>query len=216
MVRRKLPVGTRARRLQRRILRSDHSVRGAYWILDQFAARPLLSLLRIVPLIIRVGPKARRDCGVSIRRQLLDLLNLVLFHGAKPWIYYMLELYRAGAMRDAGAVIMRNEMKHGIFKALNHIDPKAGDNGRGLGDKRAVAQWCAEAGIPHPQPILLAEDGEIIWRGGSLSDLDRDLFVKCRRGRGANGVAAYRRTAVFEYLDDDHRPTSLARIMADL
>jgi len=211
-----LPVGTRARRLQRRILLADHSLEGFYWLVDQFAIRPVLSLLRIVPLIIRVGPKARRDCGVSIRRQIVDMATMVLVHGAKPWIYYMTERYRPGAMRDAGAVVMRNEIKHGLFKALNRIDPEARDRARSLGDKLEVADWCAEAGIPHPQPMLVVENGEVVWRGTSLDDLDRDLFVKRRKGRGAYGATVYRRTSVFQYVDDDNRPINLAQIMAEL
>jgi hypothetical protein len=211
-----LAVGTRARRLQRRVLLADHSLEGLYWLVDQFALRPLTSLLRIIPIVIRIGPKARRDCGVSIRRQILDLLRLVLVHGGKPWVYYMTELYRGDAMRDAGALVMRNEIKHGLMKALNRIDPEARDNGRSLGDKLAFARWCAEAGIPHPQPMIVFRRGDAVWQDGSLSDLDRDLFVKRRRSKGAKGVASYRRTGVFRYLDDDRRPTNLARITVEL
>jgi Sugar-transfer associated ATP-grasp len=211
-----LPLGTRARRLQRKVLLADHSIEGLYRLVDQFAIRPLLSVLRIVPLLIRVGPAARRDCSVSIRRQIVELLRLILVHGAKPGVYYMTELYRSGAMRDAGALVMRNETKHGLFKALNRIDPEARDRGRTLGDKLGVAQWCAEAGIPHPQPMLAFERGEAVWLGRSLDDLDRDLFVKRRRGKGANGAATYRRTAPFEYLDEDNRPTNLAQIIIEL
>ena len=211
-----LPVGTRGRRLLRRILLADRSIGGFYRMADQFAIRPLLSLLRIIPLLIRVGPKARRDCGVSIRRQFLDLVNMVLIHGGKPGVYYMMELYRGDAMRDAGAIIMRNEIKNGLMKALNRIDPEARDRARSLGDKREVAKWCAEAGIPHPQPIVIFRRGEALWLGSSLTDLDRDLFVKRRRSRGAKGVSSYRRTGVFKYVDDDRRPTNLAQIIVAL
>jgi len=210
------PVGTKARRLQRRILLRDHSIKGAYRIFDQFLARPLMSVLRIVPLIMRVGGKARHDCGVPIRRQILDMLRLVLVHGAQPRVYYLTERYREGAMRDAGALVMRNETKHGLFKALNRIDTQARDRALSLSDKLEVARWCAEAGIPHPQPILIIERGEVAWRGGPLNDLDRDLFVKRRRSRGARGVAAYRHTHVFQYLDDSSRSITLAHILIDL
>jgi hypothetical protein len=211
-----IPLGTRARQLHRRILLADHSIEGLFRLADQFVFRPLLSLLRIVPMIIRLGPRARRECGVPIRRQIRDLLRLVLAHGGKPLVYYELELYRGEAMRDAGAVIMRNEIKHGLMKALNRIDPAARDNGRALGDKLEFARWCAEAGIPHPQPMIVFRRGDAVWQDGALSDLDRDLFVKRRRSRGANGIASYRRTGVFRYVGDDKRPTNLARIIAEL
>lgn len=213
----RVPLGTRARRLQRRVLLTDHSLEGLYWIVDQYVGRPLVSLLRIVPLIIRMGPRTRREHGISIRRQLFDLVQMVLIHGAKPWIYYLMECYRSGGMRDAGAIVMRNEIKHGLFKALNRIDPEARNRARQLGDKLKVADWCAEAGIPHPQPWLVVEHGEVAWRGGSTkNDLDRDLFVKRREGRGAFGTTVYRRRSAFQYVDIDNRSITLEQILAEM
>ena len=211
-----LPLGTRARRLQRRILLRDRSLKGAYWILDQFLARPLMSALRIAPLVMRLGAKVRREYGVPIRRQILDMLRLVLVHGAKPRTYYMTERYREGAMRDAGDLVMRNETKRGLFKALNRLNAQSGDRTRSLGDKLAFARWCAETGIPHPQPILVVERGAVTWHGESLNDLDRDLFVKRRRSRGTRGVATYRRTAVFHYMNDKGRSITLAEFFNEL
>jgi hypothetical protein len=211
-----LPVGARARRLHRRILLRDHSIEGLYWLFDQFLGRPLVNLCRIVPTIRLVGVQARRDCGVSIQRQVWDQARLVLFHGAKPWMYYVLELYRDGAMADAGAFLMRNEVKHGLFKALNRIDPEAKDRAKALGDKLEVSRWCAENDIPHPHPILLVERGRISWPGGSRADLDRDLFVKRRRGRGAYNSACYWRTGPFEYRDEENRHLTLDQITGEL
>jgi len=207
-----LPVGDKARRLQRRILLRDRSLEGLYWLFDQYLGRPLVNLCRIVPMIRLVGAQARREVGVSIRRQVWDQVRVVLFHGAKPWIYYVLELYRDGAMAEAGAYVMRNEVKHGLFKALNRIDPEARDRARKLGDKLEVSRWCLENQIAHPRPIMLVEDGEISWPGGSRADLDRDLFVKLRRGRGAHSSASYWRTGPFQYRDDENRQSTLQQI----
>lgn len=213
----RLQVGTRARRLQRRILLRDRSIEGLYWLFDQFLGRPLVNLCRIVPMIRLVGAQARRECGVSIPRQVWDQVRLILFHGAKPWIYYVLELYRDGAMADAGAYVMRNEVKHGLFKALNRIDPEAKDRAKALGDKLEVSRWCAENDIPHPHPIMLVEGGQISWPGGgSRADLDRDLFVKRRRGRGGHNSASYWRTGPFEYRDDENRRVTLDEIIEEL
>ena len=171
-----------------------------------------MSVLRIVPLVIRLGSKVRRDYGTPIRRQTLDMLRLVLVHGAKPRTYYMTERYREGAMRDAGALVMRNETKHGLFKALNRIAAQTGERTRSLGDKLEFARWCEEGGIPHPQSILVVERGAIAWHGDSLNDLDQDLFVKRRRSRGTRGVATYRRTGIFRYLNDKRQPITLAQL----
>ncbi len=81
-----------------------------------------------------VGAKARRELRRLDPAAGLDQVRLILFHGGKPWVYYMLELYRDGAMADAGALVMRNEIKHGLFKALNRIDPEA--QGRGQAARR--------------------------------------------------------------------------------
>jgi hypothetical protein len=213
---RPLAVGAKARRLQRRLLFRDRSLEGLYWLFDQYVGRPLVNLCRIPSLIRLVGAQVEREFGVSIPRQIWDQVRLILFHGAKAWMYYVLEFYRDGAMANVGAVVMRNEIKHGLFKGLNRIDPAAKDRARKLGDKLEVSRWCTENDIPHPRPIMLAEDGEISWPGGSRADLDRDLFVKRRRGMGAYGSASYWRTGPFEYRDEENRRWTLDQIVAEL
>jgi len=211
-----IPLGTKARRLHRRIVLADHSVKGLCRLVDQFAIRPVLSILRIIPLIIRLGPKARRECGVPIRRQLRDMLRFVLIHGGKPWIYYVTERYRSGGMAEAGALLMRNEMKNGLWRALNLIDAEARPLRRNLREKDKAAEWFVENNLPHPRTLMLVDRGNVVWQGGPLSDLDQDLFVKLRDSRGAKRTAGYRRIAAFEYLDDHHRPINLAQIIVEL
>jgi len=211
-----LPVGRKARRLLRRIALADHSLEGLQSVVDQFLLRPLVSLLRIVPLILRVGPKARRDLGLSIPKQVIDLICMVLVHGAKPAIYYLSECYRPGALHEASAIIMRNEIKHGIGKALNRIDPEALRYRRNLGDKREAAEWCAEFGFPHPHPLMLVEHGQAIALTSSPADLDRDLWAKQRDGRGASGATAYLRIGPFQYQDRQGRVLSLEQITGEL
>jgi hypothetical protein len=213
---RPVPVGARARRLQRRLLFRDRSLEGLYWLFDQYIGRPLVNLYRIPTMIRLLGAQVRREFGVPIWRQVLDQARLILFHGGKAWVYYVFELYREGAMADAGAFLMKNEVKHGLFKGLNRIDPEARDRARKLGDKLEVSYWCSENDIPHPRPIMLVEDGEISWPGGSRADLDRDLFVKRRHGMGAYGSASYWRTGPFEYRDEEGRGVTLDEITAEL
>jgi len=206
-----LPVGARARQLLRRVVLADHSIAGLGRLADQFFLRPLASLARIVPLIRLVGPKAKRDLGLSIPRQLYDLVRMVLVHGAKPWIYYLSECYRPGGMDEARSIVMRNEIKRGIGKALNRLDAEAYQHRRDLGDKRAAAAWCDEHGLPHAGPLMLVEDGKTILLGAQ-ADLDRDLFAKRREGRGSYKVTPYRRVAPFQYQDRDGRILTLQQI----
>ncbi len=210
-----LPVGARARHLLGRVVLADHSLEGLARLVDQFCLRPLASLLRIVPLIMLVGPKARRDLGLSIPKQLYDLVRMVLVHGAKPAIYYLSECYKPGAMDEAGSIVMRNEIKHGIGKTLNRLDPEWQKYRRNLGDKREAAKWCDEHGLSHAGPLMLIEDGKTILQGPEAA-LDRDLFAKQRDGRGASGVAPYRRTAPFQYQDGDGRTLTLKQITDEL
>jgi hypothetical protein len=209
-------VGSRARRLLRRIVLADHSKDGLLRLLDQFGARPFISLLRIYPLLKLVGPKARRDLGLPLSTQAWGLLQTVLVHGAKPAVYYMSELYKPELMRDAGTLVMRNEIKHGIGKALNRIDPDWLKYRRNLGDKLEAAKWCAEHNFPHPQPLILVEDGKAVMQTARQEDLDRDLWVKRRDGRGAYGATPYKRVAPFQYQDPKGRAFTLQQITEDL
>lgn len=211
----RLPVGIRARRVLRRIVLADRSRDGLVRMADQFVARPLVSVLRIFPLLRRVGAKAKRDLGLSIGRQFVDLLRLVLAHGAKPANYYLCECYRPGGMAAAGAIVMRNEIKQGIGKALNRLDPNAFARRRNLGDKLLAAAWCDEHGFPHAPPLMLVEDGQAKLLGPEAA-LDRDLFAKRREGRGAYKVTPYRRVAPLRYADRDGGGVTLPDIVAEL
>jgi hypothetical protein len=212
---RPVPVGAKARRLQRRLLLRDRSLEGLFWLFDQYLGRPLVNLYRIAAMTRLLGARVRREFGVPIRRQVWDQARLILFHGSKAWIYYVLEFYREGAMANVDAVLMRNEVKHGLFKALNRIDPEAKDHAKALGDKLKVSRWCTENHIPHPQPIMLVEGGEITWLG-SRADLDRDLFVKRRQGRGAFNAASYWRTGPLEYRDEEGRRMTLDEMLSEV
>lgn len=210
-----VPVGAHARHVLRRIVLADHSRAGALRILDQFLARPLISVLRIFPLLRAVGPKAKRELGLSLSGQFFGLLKMVLVHGAKPAIYYLSECYRPREMREAGAIVMRNEIKHGIGKALNRLDPDALKQRRNLGDKKQAADWCDEHGFPHAGPLVLVEDGEVKLLRPRAA-LDRDLFAKRRDGRGSYKVTPYRRVAPFRYQDRDGKEVSLQDITDEL
>jgi len=212
-----LPLGARARRMLRRLVLADHSREGLIRMVDQLVARPLASLIRIVPLIILVGPKARRDLGLPIWRQLVGLLRMVLVHGAKPAVYYLMECYRPDGDRRAAATIHRNEVKHGVVKALNRIDPDWRKHRVNIGDKLGAARWFSEHGLPNARPLLLVEvGGKFVWQNSSEADLDRDLFLKRQDGRGAYHATRYLRIAPFRYRDKYDREVDLAQLMDEL
>src|SRR5262245_57020261 len=88
---RSVPVGAKARRLQRRLLFRDHSLEGLYWLFEQYIGRPLVNLCRIPAMIRLLGAQVQREFGVPIWRQVLDQIRLIVLHGAKAWVYYVLE-----------------------------------------------------------------------------------------------------------------------------
>jgi hypothetical protein len=123
-------------------------------------------------------------------------------------------------MAEAGEYLMRNEVKFGLVRALTRL---ANDNpGRdriprhSLGDKQKTAAWCAEAGLPHPEPLMLVANGDVAWQTKVRADLDQDLFIKPRRARGSAGVDWYARIGSFTYLDRGGQTLTLGQIIEQL
>jgi hypothetical protein len=107
-------------------------------------------------------------------------------------------------------------VKGELLAHLHRLEPPAAERRINLGDKLQFLAWCARTNLPHAAPLMLIEDGQVIWQTGNLLDLDRDLFAKPRVGRGACGVRMYRRIAAFRYEDPDGRRLTLGEIASDL
>jgi hypothetical protein len=73
--------------------------------------------------------------------------------------------------------------------------------------------WAERAGLAHVAPVMLIEAGQLVWQTPDILDLDQDLFAKPRIGRGATGVALYRRIGAFRYLDPSDNEVSLGQIV---
>ena len=211
------PLGCRARRVFRHLLRNDRSLRGRRRWFYLRLITPILNLGRIVPQLFAIAPAAKRLSGTSIGRQIRDQIRLVLRHGATPWVYYMTELYKPGAMAEAGEYLMRSEMKFGLYRAFTRLsrDAPYGSH-HSLGDKLQTAAWCLEAGLPHPEPLMLIAHGTVDWQTAAKTDLDQDLFVKPRRGRGAAGIDWFNRIEAFTYLDRAGQTLTLDQVVERL
>lgn len=164
-----------------------------------------------------LGPKLAARTGISLRRQLQQLRALAFEYRLEPRAYYMLELYRSSLESAAPSVLGRYESKNWLFKALNrHRKWQRGEGSeRTLRDKLRFRAYCAAHDIPTAAVLMSASKGVVTWRC-ERAELDRDLFVKPRYGRGAVGTATWRRINGLLYLDSEDIFHSLGAVMRDL
>jgi hypothetical protein len=176
----------------------------------------LLDLARILWYAPRLAPQVRAETGLSLQRQLGAQLRLAFVKGIDPSLYYFQQLYRPGALARVDQYFMRREVKGALLAHLHRLQPPASQRRINLGDKLQFLAWCARTGLPHASPLMLIEDGQVVWQTGNLIDLDQDLFAKPRTGRGARGVRLYRRISAFRYADGPGRRLTLGAIASDL
>jgi hypothetical protein len=206
------PLGLLARRLEARALqRRQPLVRMA-----RILGIRLLDLLRILWYAPRLAPQVRAETGLSFRRQLRDQMRLAFRQGIDPSVYYFEQLYEPGALDRIDQYFWRREVKGELLAHLHRLEPPAAERRINLGDKLQFLAWCARTNLPHAAPVMLIEDGQVIWQTGNLLDLDQDLFAKPRTGRGASGVRMYRRISAFRYEDEAGRRLTLGAIASDL
>lgn len=206
-------VGARSRRLHERLRRLQYPPLQRFLLLRTIN---LVDLARIAWYGVRLAPVARARFGVPIGAQFRDLWILAFRHNVEPTVYYLDELYKPGAMLKIDEYFTRREVKGLVLEFMHRMEPPAAERRINLGDKLQVAAWCARAALPHPTPLMLIEDAQVVWQSGNMLDLDQDLFVKPRMGRGASGVSAFRRIAAFQYMDSAGRRLKLGELVSGL
>jgi hypothetical protein len=206
------PLGVLARRLEARALRR----RPLLVRLARSLGIRLLDLGRILWYAPRLASQVHAQTGQSFLRQIGDQLRLAFRQGIDPTIYYFEELYKPGALAEVDEYFLRREVKGELLSRLHRLQPPAAERRINLGDKLQFLAWCARTNLPHAAPLMLIEDGQVIWQTGNLLDLDQDLFAKPRVGRGAVGVRLYRRIGAFRYESEGGRDMTLGEIVSDL
>jgi hypothetical protein len=206
------PLGLLARRLEARARRRRQPI---LWLARVLGIR-LLDLARILWYAPRLAPKVRAETGLSIQKQLRDQFRLAFQQGIDPSVYYFEQLYEPGALDRIDHYFWRREVKGRLLALLHRLQPPAAERRINLGDKLQFLAWCARTNLPHAAPLMLIEDGQLIWQTGNLLDLDQDLFAKPRTGRGANGVRMYRRISAFCFEDETGHRLTLGQIASDL
>jgi hypothetical protein len=208
----KRPLGLLARELEARAQRRRQPLARIARVLGI----RLLDLARILWYAPRLASKVRAETGLSILQQLRDQIRLAFRQGIDPSIYYFLQLYEPDALDRIDQYFLRREVKGELLGYLHRLQPPAAERRINLGDKLQFLAWCARTHLPHAAPLMLIEDGRVIWQSGNLLDLDQDLFAKPRTSRGARGVRVYRRISAFRYEDESGKRLTLGEIASDL
>ncbi len=152
--------------------------------------RETLLLIAITVLAAYAGPDLEQATGISIFRQIRDMLALWFGQGIDPPSYYALEMWRPENALAAASYLTRFETKNGLFQVLNNSRPKR-RAGNEMADKLLFADICREADVAHPQPLVVVTADGPQWRGAPAA-LAHDLFVKPRKGMGASGTFLFR------------------------
>ena len=130
---------------------------------------------------VKNGGFVAQRFGRSRLEQFGDQLRLSVTSGLLPPWYYIFELFRPGAIKQARCYLTRGQTKRGIYQVLS----KARGSSSPLVDKEAFAKFCAERQVSALPVLLSVHDGEL--RG--TAKLPRsDLFVKPVCGRGGRGA----------------------------
>lgn len=156
------------------------------------AAVPLWPLVALVSCLCwqvpRLGPRARRESGRPLVRQVLDQMRLAATLRMWPHQYYVFELFRPGRMELAWAYLLRAETKRGIFSILKDAPRKNPIFAR----KDVFAEACAAAGLAHAQPIATVSSQGIAWHGDRCELPAEDLFIKPVQSQGGRGGEIWR------------------------
>ena len=161
-------------------------------------------LQRLAEFGFRFAGAVRRERGIGFRQQIGDLFRLAFTHNVDPAAYYTVELYdQPGGIAAAAQYLGRHETKNGIYNLLIDQRPEIVAAAVSLRDKRRFAAHCKQMGLPVPELLAVVSDGR--WESVDLRPgaLNRDLFVKPVRGKGAAGTSAYRFQPPAAYIDSE-------------
>jgi hypothetical protein len=189
------PLGCLARRLYAAQCRSKHrAVHSKFHKNMRMRLSLLNDLQRAWTFARRHAGNVRRQRGIPVVNQVLQLLKLAIVYRTDPAAYYALNLYEPPQrLAEIEHYIGRQETKNGLYSlmrdAVSRQKPKTGHS---LSDKASFAAHCAQAGLPHIRVLASGVEGVFTIRDATPGTFDRDLFVKLTRGSGTFGARSYR------------------------
>jgi hypothetical protein len=189
------PLGRLARRLYAAQCRTRHrAVHGSLHRNLRMRFSLINNLQRTWTFARRHAGKVRRQRGVPVLEQVLQLLKLVLVYRTDPAAYYALDLYEpTHRLSEVEHYLGRLETKNGLYSlmrdAVSRSKPKTKHS---LSNKASFADHCAKAGLPHIRVLASGDNGVFTVHDTTPGTFDRDLFVKLTRGSGTFGARSYR------------------------
>lgn len=167
--------------------------------LDFPGARYLVDLLQILWFTPQAARAAARDGGRGVPVQIVDLLRLCFKEGIDAKAYYVHDLYRQAPHGSVEETITRAESKNGLTSALKGM--RKTPYSLPLRDKLAFWRVCETHGIPSAAVFATVNGGALTLITGR-ENMDCDLFVKDRKGKGGIGTLNYERVAPLSYRDN--------------
>jgi len=189
------PLGRLARRLYAAQCRSKYRAVHSKLHKNMRMRFPLFNnLQRTWTFARRHAGKVRRQRGVPVLHQVLQLLKLTLVYRTDPAAYYALNLYEPPHRLDEiDHYVGRHESKNGLYSLMREaVSRRQPERPHSLTNKAMFAVSCAEAGLPHIRVVASGEDGVFTVHDQTPGTFDRDIFVKLIRGSGTFGARFYR------------------------
>jgi Sugar-transfer associated ATP-grasp len=155
--------------------------------------------LVMIGMLVWAGRSIKRGTGKGYAVQASDMIRLWFHHRIDPPTYYAMDLYRPENVNWFPHVLTRFETKNGLFSTLNRhrLNPRVGHE---MNDKKLFAQACAEAGIPHPQPLMIVDENGVQPQV-PIELLEQDLFCKPRKTMGAKDTLTFKWCGNGKYVD---------------
>jgi hypothetical protein len=188
------PLGRLARRLYAAQCRSRYrAVHSSFHKNLRMRFSLLNNLQRAWTFARRHAGKVRRQRGIPIHHQAVQLLKLVFVWHADPAAYYALNLYEPPhRLSEIEHYIGRHESKNGLYSLMNTALRDKPKTGHSITNKAVFAKYCAQAGLPHIRVVASGENGVFTVHDETPGTFERDLFVKITRGSGTFGARSYR------------------------
>jgi hypothetical protein len=187
------PLGRLARRLYAAQCRSKYrAVHSKFHKNMRIRFEVLNNLQRAWTFARRHAGKVRRQRGIPVSHQAMQLLKLALVYRTDPAAYYALNLYEPPSrLADVEHYLGRQETKHGLYTLMRAALARRSTS-HSLSNKTLFAESCKQAGLPHIRIVASGNDGIFTVHDETPGAFDRDLFVKLTRGSGTFGARSYR------------------------
>ncbi|WP_157678372.1 sugar-transfer associated ATP-grasp domain-containing protein [Oleiphilus messinensis] len=133
-----------------------------------------------------LGPQIQKETGLSILRQLVGVLYLVLYYSVPPINYYYFKFYLPGRRKQILSYVYNLELP--AFHVWCNQGRYVTDEVDLVSNKYLFAQKAFGAGLPVVETLLYIHRGRQINHQVLLNLSSQPLFCKPNRGSSGNGA----------------------------